>query len=48
MTKVTSRERLGALVALFKLRIFTLLWAESIVGLLLAFNLLSTCRNWFS
>lgn len=38
-TKISASERLRAFITLFKLRIFTLLWAESIIGLLLASGL---------
>jgi protoheme IX farnesyltransferase len=39
MAEVSTSERLRAFITLFKLRIFTLLWAESVIGLLLASGL---------
>jgi protoheme IX farnesyltransferase len=37
--KLSTSDRLRAFITLFKLRIFTLLWAESVIGLLLASGL---------
>jgi protoheme IX farnesyltransferase len=39
VSTISSSQRIRAFITLFKLRIFTLLWAESVIGLLLASGL---------